>query len=201
MTEAVFGLIGVLIGAGGALVKDWWSESQNRKRHARYLAVRIACILDQYVEQCAQVACDDGSYHNSDGYLEPKIKEPQPPTYPEDIDWKSISHDLMYRALALPSEAEAVSMSVMFTFTEVAFPPYYEEGFEERKFQYARLGLIASNIASDLRKSYDIPSRDLGEWWDPDQILREKKDKIEKDRASRKNKTPVVLDSSDKEKN
>lgn len=87
------------------------------RKNARYLAIRIVCVLDIYLEDCAEVVKDDGlSYgqRNVAGSLEPQVKEPGVPVYPEDVDWKSINHELMYRVLSLPSEVKAAERLISF---------------------------------------------------------------------------------------
>ncbi|PCJ61612.1 MAG: hypothetical protein COA65_01275 [Rhodospirillaceae bacterium] len=183
MSEAVFGLLGVFIGALLTLIKDAWSDMRMRARHARYLSVRIACILDRYVNECVEVVQDDGGQQDQEGCLHPQISLPAPLIYPDDVDWKSIDCELMYVLLTLPGEAEAANRSIAFVCSEVAFPPDYEEVFEERQHQYARLGLAASDLAQRLRNVYNIPAQNPG-GWNPSQYLRKKKDKIDQARAN-----------------
>lgn len=60
MTEAIFGLIGVLVGSGISLFQTHWMEKRANDKNARYLAIRVVCILDKYLEDCAEVVNDDG---------------------------------------------------------------------------------------------------------------------------------------------
>lgn len=106
MREALFGLVGVFVGAMLTWVREVWSDRRTRGRHARYLAIRVVCVLDRYIESCAEVVSDDGLCHgqrNEQGYLVPQIPLPAPPAFPEDLDWKSIEPSLMYLILSLPS--------------------------------------------------------------------------------------------------
>ena len=162
MSEAVYGLIGIFVGVALIWAKDSWSERVARNRRARYLAMRVVCILDEYVNRCTEVAMDNGQ-RNKDGYLETQIARPSPPSYPSDVDWNSIKHELMYRLLSLPSRAEAANWIVE-SASENAFPPDYEEVYEKRHYQYAKLGLAAIGLAQEIRRTYGIPGEELGDW-------------------------------------
>jgi hypothetical protein len=187
MTEAIFGLAGVAVGALLAWFQAAWSDRKERQRHARYLAIRVVCVLDKYVENCAAVVSDDGlrdGQRDEEGCLAPQVDEPSPPAFPEDLEWKSIEHGLMYRLLSLPSEAEAAARMIGAA-SEHAFPPDYEEAFEERQYQYARLGLAAFALTKEIRKEYGIPPKELGDW-DPVEHLSKGKEQVEEQRSKRR---------------
>jgi len=157
MMEALFGgLVGAIIGSAF----PWWMNKQGTQSKARYLAIRVVCLLDKYVEDCVAVVKDDGlsdGQRTKDGRLEPQVSRPGVPAFPDDIDWKSIKHDLMYEILSFPSDVEAANRVIRDTWYYDASPPDYEKGFEERAFQYAQLGLKAYELAKKLRDQYKIP--------------------------------------------
>lgn len=187
MSEAVFGLAGVIIGASLPWVKDWWMERGQRDRKARYLAIRVVCVLDAYVEKCFSVICDDGlsqGQRNAKGCLEPQVALPEAPAYPDDLDWQSINYDLMYRILSLPSAAQAADRQIAYAW-EYSDPPDYDEAFEERQYLYACVGVSAVEITEKLRKTYAIAKPAYGQW-DYDGRLRKTKDEIDNIRADRK---------------
>lgn len=201
MAEAVFGLVGVLIGVFSTWGQSWWSERRSTGRAAHYLAVRVVCVLDQYVERCAEVVSDDGlsfGQRNPDGCLEPQVPLPGPPMFPEDVDWKSIGHDLMYRLLAMPAEVEEADQAIEFVGSVVAFPPDYDEFFEERSYQYGRIGLKASALADELRKIYRIPQRERGDW-NPLEKLSEAIKEVEEVRQRRADSTATLMADVDEE--
>lgn len=188
MSEAIFGLVGVVVGASITLIKEEWSSWRTRRRHARYLAIRVVCILDKYIGNCVEVVQDDGlccGQRDKDGCLTPQVSLPAPPVFPEDVDWKSIDHELMYRLLALPNDAEVANCAIGFISSEVASPPDYEEAFEERHDRYVKLGLKAAEIADEIRQAYGIPRQDQ-EDWNPIKHLKETNRRIEKLRHDRK---------------
>jgi len=166
MTEAIFGLLGVLLGSAISWFQTYRTNKSSEEKNAKYLAIRMVCILDKFLEDCASVVTDDGlSYgqRNSEGCLEPQVKAPGPPVYPGDVDWRSIDHELMYKLLSFPSEIEAGDRMVKHS-ADIATPPDYEEWFEERKYHYAQFGLQALKLSKELCKKYRIKEKTYNDW-------------------------------------
>lgn len=158
MTEAIFGLLGVVLGSSISWFQSYWLNKRETKKNGRYLAIRIVCILDHYLEQCADVVKDNGlsfGQRTKEGYLGPQVKSPGPPVYPDDVDWKSIDHELMFQILSFPSEVEEGDRMIKATWN-ITSPPDFKEWFVERKFQYSRFGLMAYKLSDNLSKKYGI---------------------------------------------
>jgi len=175
MTEAIFGLIGVLVGSGISWLQIYWTNKRTDSKNARYLAVRIVCILDKYLKDCAEVVKDDGlSYgqRTPEGYLTPQAIAPGPPIYPEDVDWKSIDYALMYRILSLPAEVETADRMIKFSL-EIASPPDFEDWFIERKFYYCQFGLMAHKLSEELTKKHKINPMVYNDWEPASDLQRE----------------------------
>jgi hypothetical protein len=184
-------LAGAIVGAiGGGLLTfcaQQWFERGVRKRNARHLAVRVVSILDTYVDTCVRVVLDDGlSYGQRDeqGCLVPQVATPPPPSFPEELDWTSIDHQLMNRILLMPNEAQTANDKIASISEYVAHPPDYDEYFEERQYQYSTLGLTAFELGRELRKTYGIQEQQFGDW-NPVERLREAKQEVEKYRKKR----------------
>ncbi|WP_109700323.1 hypothetical protein [Chitinophaga deserti] len=166
MTEAIFGIIGVLIGSFVPWFQTYWLEKRATRKSARYLAIRIVCVLDEYLEKCGDVVYDNGlSYgqRNADGCLEAQVKSPGAPVYPEDVDWKSIDHELMYRILSLPSEVEAAERLISSTH-EISDPPDFKVWFDERAYWYCSFGLTAYKLVGDICDKYEIKKKTYNNW-------------------------------------
>lgn len=166
MTEAIFGLIGVLIGSGISWFQAYWTSRKTDIKNAKYLAIRMVCILDKFIEDCAEVIKDDGlsfGQRNSQGCLEPQVQSPGAPIFPSDVDWKSIEHNLMYKLLSFPSEVEGGDRIIKFT-ENIADPPDFEDWFNERKFHYSRFGLIAYTLSNELSDKYGIQKKVYNDW-------------------------------------
>ena len=95
MSETVFlglistasGLFGVVVGAALPLLREAW----NNKRQARYLAIRVVCLLDEFVDECTNVVGDDGlcsGQRSADGRLEAQVSQPKGLPLPDDVDWR-----------------------------------------------------------------------------------------------------------------
>ena len=150
LISAASGLLGVFVGTAVPWLKEIFSE----RKHAHYLAIRVVLVLDKFVEGCVDVAYDDG-LDDKDRDLRYRVKEPNYPSFPEDIDWRSVKHDLMYRALSIPRDLEIAK-----GYISASDDINNWEGIEERQYQYISLGLAAAKLARDLRKTYGIPDQD-----------------------------------------
>jgi hypothetical protein len=140
------------------MIKDWRST----KSDATYLAIRVVCVLDKFVEDCASTAIDDGE-ENEKGESIARVTAPDPPTYPTDVNWKSINNTLMYKLLSLPASTERAANYVQNS-TEDSFGPDYGEWFEARTESYANLGLQAHALSRELRKQYKLPAVEFLAW-------------------------------------
>lgn len=139
---------GALIGAasafGGVLIgtvfMPWIREHATRRRAARYLAIPVVCVLDEFIDSCISVALDLGS-ENRDGLLEPHVAETPMPRYPPDLEWRSIPHDLMYDLLSFPNAAKKGADAVKWA-SGTDDPPDFPEFLEIRSIQYSNLGPV-----------------------------------------------------------
>lgn len=138
-------------------------DTQLREQHARYIAIRVVCLLDPFVVQCRDVALDSGM-DDPKGIRHPQVEEPSQLELPSDLDWKSIRPDLLYRILSFPNEIDSAQKVVSFVASEEAWPPDYLEVFEERSYQYGKLGLAALDLAAELRDTYGLPQKNYGRW-------------------------------------
>lgn len=113
-----------------------------------------------------------------------------PPTFPDDIDWRSISFKLMYRILSLPNNARETDRYIAAS-AEHSFPPDYGEVFSARQEGYAHLGLKSVNLVKDLRREFKLPDTPKKFWdwgWDMEKFFQDKLAEFQKSRqASGKN--------------
>jgi len=144
------------------------ARKEELERHGTYLAVRVACVLDPFVMAAVAVVNDKGFY-DQQGELTPEEK---PPTLelPQDVDWKSIDPHLMDRILSLPNEIASTQKTISFVGEVISGPPDYDEWFVERRYQWAKLGLMALDLARDLRSRYKLRQPDYS-GYDPRETL------------------------------
>lgn len=180
MNEAVIGLIGVIVGAIITGTKELWMAWRSCQKDGKYLAIRVVSIFDRYVEGCTEVVSDDGLYQgqrDADGCRHLQASLPEFEIQSLDVDWKAIPANLMYEILSFPNLINTANHRIDGAFEYAAGPPDYEEGFEERQYQYAVLGLKAASLADQLRSNYGVPVRENSDW-NPVEYLNKQKCKI-----------------------
>lgn len=201
MDKAIIGLIGVALGFFLTVAKELWLQSRNKKKDVEYLSIQVACMLERYIVGCANVVSDDGLYHGeygSDGRA--CIQVPLPKFEPEslNVEWKVLPADLMYEVLNFSNHIETANFRIECAFEYSTCPPGFEEGFEERQYQYVQLGIKASKLAAKLRSHANLPEKEIGDW-DPIKHMEEEQLTIESLRKMRlenfKKMTPVTEES------
>lgn len=196
MIEAVFGLIGVVVGSFLTIAKDSFASWRQRKQEGSYSAIRLICILHEYADHCVDVVQDDGTSQGmpagrtegGEEYYVAQVRQPEPPKYPDDIAWRSLPEGLMHQILGLLSKARTTDRYIDGQAKYAATPPDYSEFFEARQEGYAKLGFEALNLAEQLAKKYRIEAThktELGFDWDAKAFLSEKLSEFEKLRKER----------------
>lgn len=163
MKELFIGLIGVFVGSILTVLKDIFNDYWKKNAHAKYIATRSICILDEFMDLCILVADDDG-------YLDPDI-DGSPSTNTKlpninfsnlNVNWESLPVDLMYEILSFHSYIDATNRNIDFFGYNIASD--VNEIIQTRRYQYAILGLKAFNLSSKLRFKYKIPSKEYKNW-------------------------------------
>ena len=189
LAPAIFGLLGVFVGAVLATLKELWFGYRNDGKNARYLAVQVVGQLDRYVFACSEVVTDNGlsqGQRDAQGFLVAQVQTPKFNPESFNVEWRSIPVDLMYEILDLPYKAE-VAAHIIEGASENSNPPDFDDFFEERQLQYSELGLQAAAIANRLRKLAKLPERSVAHW-DPIEWMKKYKSDIEKLRNERAKK-------------
>ncbi|WP_406662954.1 hypothetical protein [Gallaecimonas sp. GXIMD1310] len=167
MDKAIFGLLGVALGVFLTVAKEWWFQSRKNKKDAEYLSIQVISMLDRFVSGCSAVVDDDGLCHgqpDQDGYHRIQVKTPSFEPEAAKVEWKSLPANLMYEVLTFPNKVEIANNTISAIFEYGTTPPDYVEGFEERQYLYAELGLEAAELASKLRAYSGLPMRQKNEW-------------------------------------
>lgn len=205
--EIVFGFLGVLVGSAIPWIKEEWHQRRSRQENGQFFAVRITSVLDEYAQKCVAVVSDDGTSEGrpagrtdqGEAYYEAQTTSPEPPIFPDDIDWRSIPFKLMYRILALPNNARDTDRYIT-SCSEYSFPPDYAEFFAARKEGYAHLGLEALKLIDDLRKEFDFPDLPPKFWdwgWNSKIFFEEKLDVIQNRRQHDKVASAAMIAEMD----
>jgi hypothetical protein len=69
----------------------------------------------------------------------------------------------MYQLLSLPRDIETAN-HVIDAANAFPDPPDFEDFFEARRIHYAKLGLTAFALTEEIRMTYKLPPRKIGEW-------------------------------------
>ena len=194
--EALYGLFGVVLGAVLTLASELLKDYKSRKKRAEYLAIRISCAFDRYVDQCVAVA-NDGGVEDQEGCTITQEPDPEIDIQSFDVDWQSLPATLMYQILSFPNLMEEAKQSISSVAFYVAGPPDYFEAIEERQYQYATLGVKAGDIAKELREKYNLPVRNY-EFWDPIESMKKTIKEIIEQRNEREKKQKSFMDSISK---
>ncbi|WP_310439735.1 hypothetical protein [Sulfuricurvum sp.] len=191
MDKASIGLFGVVLGAGLTVgltvLKEWWFQREKNQKEVEFLSIHMVCLLEKFIDGCIDVISDDGYYQGqreSDGCLHPQVSLPIFEPQSLKVEWKALPSNLMYDILNFPNEIEIANRLISNEFEFSAFPPDYDEGFEERQYQYALLGLKAFELAQKLRNLAKLPKYE-SRGFDPIKIMNDEKDKTEKLRQRR----------------
>lgn len=189
MIEAAVGLLGVFLGGFLAIAKDFWVIRNSNKEEGSYAAIRLVCLLENFADKCVDVVYDDGTVYGAPASFSqigeeeyvPQVDLPEAPCYPDDINWKSLPDDLMFRSLTLPNQIANTNRQIDVA-TEHAWPPEYKEVFEARQRGYAHLGITALDLARELRQAYSIAVTgysELNSDWKPREFLSERYEKLQ----------------------
>lgn len=190
MSAAIIGLIGVILGSVLTSFKDLVAHFFTRRGNGRYAAVRLIAVLDEYGQKCVSVVADDGTCEGrpagrtsqGEEYYDPQVASPEPPAFPDDIDWRSISFKLMYRILSLPNTARETDRHISAS-AEHSSPPDYGEFFDARQEGYAHLGLETVALVSELRREFRLPEAPPKFWdwgWDSKEFLQSKVNELQR---------------------
>ncbi|HWV32426.1 MAG TPA: hypothetical protein VN038_22345 [Dyadobacter sp.] len=174
-------IVGVTITAGLTFFKEWWFHDREMQKEREYLAILVSAELDRYSQECASVVGDDGlceGRRDEQGCLRTRVALPTLQITEMKVEWKALPVELMYSILDLPNRI-AEAKRYIDGAAEHAFPPDFEEAFEARQEQHARLGLKAGELAKALRALIHIQEPPEKEWG-ASKYMREQLDEIEK---------------------
>ncbi|MDA7788101.1 hypothetical protein N8940_02595, partial [Sphingomonadaceae bacterium] len=148
-------------------------EGEGRKKHASFLALRIAGVFEKFAEEALNVV-EEADLHDASHGQEgdtpnglPKIGK-----FPTDYDgWKELPIGIVTNALDFSPSLRSSRESIRQCFSIVG----HEEGTQKIEEQCLKHGNAALDIADSLRDTYDIPRRTLE--WDWMTRLRESKER------------------------
>ncbi len=182
MSDAWFGFVGVIIGAIITAGLPLWKDNLLRQQQALYLAARLICIFEHYVQQCIDIVQDDYDEDRSQSLLSPIL------SFPNDVDWKSIDSALMYRILIFQNRVQRTHENICC----VAEFLDNDEIWEERHNYYCIIGLEALALIDLLSTGYGIANQKLNDEFytqNPKELFEQKKQKIDERNQRRQHKS------------
>lgn len=139
----------------GSRLTTWRDRSQRQaeiERQAKFLAIRVVCILDPFVRNCIAASTDEGEPDANHVHV-PRTSAPTI-NLPNDVDWKAIDPKLAYAIISLP---DAVARAEDRLSHLDDFTPDRDDYFNDRMALYAQIGLDALKITEQLRETFDVP--------------------------------------------
>ncbi|MBW6397046.1 DUF4320 family protein [Roseomonas sp. HJA6] len=154
------GLIAATITQILAWVREVRRDRAMSERDARYLALRVAIVLERFAIDCADSLYALDMHEASSGAAGTlPLRLPELGDYPTDADWKAVSGALAHRALTLRNELLVASRTVSGSWEFLDADDVAQECCE----QTGRLGYRAWTLAAGLREKYGLPPLDTAD--------------------------------------
>ncbi|UML94873.1 hypothetical protein [Shewanella xiamenensis] len=185
MEKEFIGLLGVVVGFVLNLAYGAWGKRKQRKQEQYYLAVLVTMHLDRFFDEAVWLCGDNGTPDQEGCYIStipyPKFELPT-----KDVDWRSLPQELMRDILWLPECIRNAQELIASASEYAATPPYFEEYFETRQYEFAKLALAVNKMSMRLRKVANLPMRKISdEYYDPITALIKIVSKVDKARGDR----------------
>lgn len=164
MDSGTAGLVGVFLGAVIAAATKWVEHKFASGRDARYLATVLSVQLERLVIACAEVATDCGE-PDAQGNMSPRVQAPELRLELIQGNWRALSPELMHAVHLLPYKLDLASAAASAAY-ENDMPPDWDDFYETRQLEYARVGLEVDRVASDLSRNFKY-SRPGWPGWNP----------------------------------
>lgn len=155
--------------------KDFYFDFQKRKTERNYLVVQLIYLLDDFVFNCGEVCWDQGFDPN---YPQPDDHEYEAQTKDPVFDMSSVKGDHKYLEPMMLYKLQGINVEIAKSkekLREITNEPSFDYEdvkyfFEQRRREFANIGLKASHIADELRINFKVPYRD--EWNPRDTIIK-----------------------------
>lgn len=151
-------------GLGSAIAQGLialWRDQRVSRAAASYLAMRIAVTLEAYAVACARLIQDnrDADHRPGEQFPDWETRLPEVGVYPDDADgWRALDAKLADDALSFPAKRQSAIRRINEgIFVDEADTDVYVEA------ESSRTGAAAWATAKALRRTYGLPSANLGE--------------------------------------
>lgn len=153
-TKLLYGFLGGLVVWFLNFVTNTLHNYRRNQSEAKYLGIRITCILEDYILQCA-------NYSYADWYNVEMGRETMPPVpnlseFPKDVNWSSIPAKLAFSTLSLANLIESYRNNISYEYEYND----QEAAMNTEKQYYALLGLRSLKIIQTIREKYSLEAID-----------------------------------------
>ena len=147
-------ILGVLLTQG----LQWWRERADKKfvdgKNRQKTGAFIAHQLDEFSVDCAMQMYTNRWAENSDGMLyDGELNIPELRILPENIDRSTLAPEQYSKLLALETHHRVGNFQI----GQAHYLSSGDVGIEETKRQIRRVSNVARKLASEIRKSLDLP--------------------------------------------
>lgn len=178
--------LGAVLGAGGTIIaqaasgvlgtaKELWLLRTKRRWDARHLALRTILSLDEFVGQCYGAAFDSPEFDPRDNTTFQFRNAAPNLVMPEDADWRLLEPKLMEDVMWLPSHFHNVKDGLN---ALDCYPPDFNNLFEHRAEDYAKLGMRSLDLIDRLCREYGIQKPERPDYYDPEEGFQRKINEI-----------------------
>lgn len=151
------GFLGVVVGAALTTVYEEIKIRRATNANATYTGIQIIAKLELFIDECAEVASDDGTVMGQtppDGILKPQVKDPILEFKPEELDWTVLKTSLMTQIFLIPTKLHSYKLYLNEVFFQEG--PDYHNSIEERQYLFSRLGIQAYEVLERLKNELNI---------------------------------------------
>lgn len=191
MSSEWIGILGVMVGAIITAIvtglREFIHKWFERKERRAFLATRLICELEVFIDKCASVVSDPYMYTRLNEGERLKVARYEQPKFEPlnlEVDWFSIDSKIMHDTLYLPNKIRLVEELLNSIRDENPDPPEYEYLFETREYEFARLAIEAQDILGRVSEAAGLQKTARQYWFGP-KIFVDKVKAIEKIRTSR----------------
>ena len=200
LPQLLTGLLSAGAALGGVLLTQHRIDKRERAAAAKkadeerlFISTELVFVLEKFVEECVQVALDEGAPHRDNEVYYAKIKQPELILEGVSGDWRTLPAPNMYRIRELPVLLNEANKYLDDFWLSGWEPPENTAFFQARQYQFARLGIKALILSIRLRRLTGLPPTRLNATqWSAQTVLwkvwrRERKQCAEASRWKREN--------------
>ena len=168
------GIVSALINQALSYLRESWVHTKINAEEAVYISIIISTSLEKYSIECAKKISDNDLYISSGGHAGSVdtdflcFKIPN-----ENLNWRTLNSKLLMRIFSLINDFNVHKNSYNFIVSELCYDEI--DAIGAFNTEIAKCGLMAFEIARDLRIEYNLPEfRFVNLDWDIQKTLKSK---------------------------